>query len=111
MSAADQNPTQPVLPASRQPVPMAPEVQAELAKRGRSARQIESDITARTERLAANIDELTARLSPSRLVKDGTAGLRARITTPDGNPRLDVLGAVAGAALVVGLLLWRARRR
>jgi hypothetical protein len=78
-----------VLPASRQPMPMAPEVQAELAKRGRSARQIESDIVARTERLSANIDELTARLTPSRL---------------------EVLGAVAGAALVVGLLLWRARR-
>ncbi|WP_158603038.1 DUF3618 domain-containing protein [Jiangella rhizosphaerae] len=110
MSAADQNPTQPVLPASRQPVPLAPEVQAELAKRGRSVRQIETDIAARTERLAANLDELTARLAPSRLVKDSTASLRARLTTPDGNPRLEVLGAVAGAVLVAGLLLWRARR-
>ncbi|PZF79146.1 DUF3618 domain-containing protein [Jiangella anatolica] len=110
MSAAEQNPSESVLPASRQPMPMAPEVQAELDKRGRSARQIESDIAARTERLSANIDELTARLSPSRLVKDTTAGLRARVTTPEGNPRLEVLGAVAGAALVIGLLLWRSRR-
>lgn len=99
-----------MLPASRQPMPMAPEVQAELAKRGRSVRQIETEIAARTERLSANIDELTTRLTPSRLVKDGTAGLRARLTTPDGSPRLELLGAVAGAALVVGLLLWRARR-
>ncbi len=100
-----------MLPASRQPMPMAPEVQAELAKRGRSVRQIETEIAARTDRLAANVDELTARLAPSRLVKESTAGLRARLTTPEGNPRLEVLGAVAGAALVVGLLLWRARRR
>lgn len=100
-----------MLPASRQPVPMAPEVQAELARRGRSVRQIETDIAARTERLAANIDELNARLAPSRLVKESTASLRARLTTPEGNPRIEVLGAVAGAALVVGFLVWRARRR
>jgi hypothetical protein len=102
---------EPVLPASRQPVPLAPEVQAELDKRPRTARQIEQDITARTERLAANIDELAARLSPSRLVRDSTAGIRARVTTPEGNPRLEVVGAVAGAVLVLGVLMWRARRR
>nr|WP_281387058.1 DUF3618 domain-containing protein [Jiangella mangrovi] len=90
---------------------MAPEVQAELDRRPRTVRQIEQDIAARTDRLAANIDELSARLSPSRLVKDTTAGIRARVTTPEGNPRLEVVGAVAGAVLVLGVLMWRARRR
>lgn len=103
--------TEPVLPASRQPVPLAPEVQAELDRRPRTPAQIEHAINARTERLAANIDELTARLSPSRLVKEGTAGLRARVTTPEGGPRLEIVGAVAGAVLVLGVLMWRARRR
>lgn len=103
--------TEPVLPASRQPVPLTPELQAELDRRPRTAAQIERDITARTERLAASIDELTGRLSPSRLVKETTAGLRARVTTPEGSPRLEVVGAAVGAALVIGILLWRARRR
>lgn len=101
----------PVPGRHRQPVPLAPEVQAEIDRRPRSAAQIERDIAARTERLAANVDELTARLAPSRLVRDGVAGVKARVTTQDGNPRLEVLGALAGAVVVAGLLVWRARRR
>ncbi|WP_035812255.1 DUF3618 domain-containing protein [Jiangella gansuensis] len=104
-------PAPPVPGRHRQPVPLAPEVQAEIDRRPRSAAQIEQDITARTERLAANVDELTARLAPSRLVRDGVAGVKARVTTRDGNPRLEVLGALAGAVVVAGLLVWRARRR
>lgn len=95
MSASEQ-----VLPASRQPVPVAPDVQAEIDRKPRTAAQIEHDIAERGERLAANIDELTARLSPSRLVRSA-----------DGRLRMEIVGALAGVAVAVGLLIWRAKRR
>lgn len=105
------NSTDSVLPASRQPVPVSPEVQAEIDRRGRSVAQIERDIAERTERLSANIDQIAGRLAPSKLVKGGIASAKSRVTTADGRPRAEIVGAVAGALAVVGLLLWRARRR
>jgi len=105
------SPTDPTLPASRQPVPVAPEVQAEIDRRGRSAAQIERDIAERTERLSANIDELTARLAPRRLVGDRVAAAKQKVTTPDGRPRAEIVGALAGAVVAVPFLLWRSRRR
>lgn len=104
------NSTDPALPASRQAVPVSPEVQAEVDRRGRSAAQIERDIAERTERLSATVDELTAKLAPGRLAKDGAAGLKSRVMTPEGRPRPEIIGALAGAAVAVGFLLWRARR-
>lgn len=105
------SPTDPTLPASRQPVPVAPEVQAEIDRRGRSAAQIERDISARTERLAANIDELSARLAPRRLLADRVNGVKEKVIAPDGRPRPEVVGGLAGVVAAVGFLLWRSRRR
>lgn len=104
------NSTDPALPASRQPVPVSPEVQNEIDRRGRSVAQIERDIAARTERLSANVDELMARVAPKRLAKDSTDWAKARVVTPQGKPRAEIIGAVAGAAVALGFLLWRARR-
>lgn len=104
------NSTDSALPSSRQQVPMSPEIQEEIDRRGRSVAQLQRDIAARTERLSANIDELVSRVSPQRLAKDGAAGLKASILTDQGRPRPELIGALAGAALAVGFLVWRARR-
>lgn len=104
------NSTDSALPASRRQVPVAPEVQDEIDRRGRSVAQIERDIAQRTDRLSANIDELMSRVAPGRLARDGAAGLKSGVLTAQGRPRPEIIGALAGAALAVGFLLWRARR-
>ena len=106
MSATDS-----VLPSSRQPVPVSDEVQAELDRRPRSADEIERELDERAQRLAGNIDALSAKLSPSRVARDGVASVKSRFTTPSGGLRPEVVGAVAGALIGVGVLIWRARRR
>lgn len=65
----------------------------------RRPEQIEAEIEAQRQQLAATVDELTHKLD----VKD-------RMTTDSGRPRPEVL-AVAGAALVavVAVVLWRRR--
>lgn len=104
--------TDSVLPASRQPMPVSPEVQAELDnRRRRSVDAIERELDERTERLSENIDELVARLRPGRVARDTMAGVRSRVLTSDGWPRPEVLGAIAGAVVGVGVLIWWARRR
>lgn len=104
------NSTDPTLPSWRQPVPMSPEVQAEVDRRGRTAAQIQLDIASRTERLSANIDELVGRVSPARLAKDGAAGAKSFVVTESGRPRPEIIGALAGAAVAAAFLFWRARR-
>jgi hypothetical protein len=83
----------------------------------RSAADLERGIAERRERLAATIDELSARARPGEIARRGFAGVAAKargaVETPDGQMRTERLGAVAGAALVVLVaLVWvRVRRR
>ncbi len=65
----------------------------------RRPEQIEAEIEAQRDQLAATVDQLTHKLD----VKD-------RMTTDTGRPRTGVL-AVAGVAVVaaVALVLWRRR--
>ena len=65
----------------------------------RRPEQIEAEIEAQREQLAATVDELTHKLD----VKD-------RMTTDHGRPRPELLAA-AGVAVVavVALVLWRRR--
>lgn len=103
---------EPVLPKSRQPVPTSPEVEEESERRPkRSVAEIESSIAERTERLAGNVDELVDRMKPARLARASAGRVGSLFTKPDGGPRLEVLGAVAGAVLVAGFMIWRVRRR
>ncbi len=122
---------EPVLPTARQPVPgseqyerpaPAPrdtdgkgrkdgkEEKNDGAKR-RSAAEIEADINATTDRLAANVDELVNRLSPARVAKSGASSAKNLVTGPDGRPRAEVVGAVVGALVGAAFLIWRSRRR
>ena len=105
------SPIDPVLPASRQPVPVSEEVQAELDSRKPSVEEIERRVDERTERLAANIDDLVSRLKPKRVARDAVTGVRSRLVTPSGRLRAEVIGAAAGAAVGAAVLIWWMRRR
>ncbi|AYY12240.1 DUF3618 domain-containing protein [Actinobacteria bacterium YIM 96077] len=82
---------------------------AQRPKRG--VEEIEKEMAERSERLAANIDELVGRFSPATLARQSVDRAGSMVRSPGGGVRVEVLGAVAGAALVAGLLVWRARRR
>lgn len=102
----------PVLPTSRQPMPLDATIQAEYDKRRtRTADEIEADIAERTDRLSANIDQLVNRTKPSNLARSGVASVRSSLTGPDGSVRKEVIGAAVGALAVVGVLVWMSRRR
>lgn len=108
--------TQQGLPSSRQPVPVAEGVQEQLdekakrEKKKRSIDDIERELDQTTQRLAANVDELVNRVRPSRLAQAGVESAKRKVLTPSGLPRPEVIGAAVGA-VVVGVVLWRMRRR
>lgn len=76
---------------------------------------IEEEIRARRERLAATIDELTVRAQPKEIARRGAEDLRAKagsaVRTPDGALRTERIVSVAGAALVVLVVVVAIRRR
>jgi MYXO-CTERM domain-containing protein len=72
---------------------------------------IEADIAATRERLAATVTELQDRVDPRNVARRGVDDLKARVTTPDGAPRPEVLAAVAVFALGLLLVLVRRARR
>jgi hypothetical protein len=76
---------------------------------------LEAEITARRDRLAQTIDELTHRVSPKTIVQRQTAAAKARFadvaTTPEGDLRVERLAAVVAVVAVVGgLLIYRRLR-
>lgn len=77
--------------------PAVPQEEAERRPK-RSIEEIERAITQRSERLSRNVDELANRVKPASLARQ--AGMRP-----------ELLGALAGAVIVAGFLVWRSRRR
>jgi len=80
------------------------------------ADELQRDIEARQARLAATVDELTTRVSPRSVLKNGQEGVqrraRAAVLTEDGEPRVERIVAVGSAAVaLVGAVLWRSGRR
>ena len=71
--------------------------------------ELEQQIQARRDHLAATIDELTSRAKPKELARRGAAVLSDRLQTvthtPDGELRTERLAAVAGAFVVVAGVL------
>jgi hypothetical protein len=79
---------------------------------GSSPEAIEADIERQREELADTVSALQERLDVKTRAKDKAAELKDRATTDTGKPRPEV-AAVAAAAIVgvVGLVVWRLRRR
>jgi hypothetical protein len=77
---------------------------------------LEAEITARRDRLAKTIDELTERLHPRAIIHRQTNAAKARFadvaTTPEGDLRVErVAAAVAVVAVVGGWLIYRRLHR
>jgi Protein of unknown function (DUF3618) len=81
-----------------------------------SIASLEAEISARRDRLAQTIDELTERVKPSAIIQRQTDAAKQRFadvaTTPEGELRVERLAAaVAVVAVVGGWLLYRRIRR
>ena len=99
-SAATTAPAATTSPAARAPV---------------SIPALEAEITARRERLATTIDELTERISPRSILHRQTEAAKSRFadvaTTPEGELRVERLAAVVAVVAVVGgVVLYRRLR-
>jgi hypothetical protein len=101
-----------VLPASRRPMEVAAAGNGDAGKqRRRSASQIEADLEATSQRLAANVDALVERLSPTQVARRSLESAKGVVTTDSGGVRPEVIGAVIGALAGAAVLVWWARRR
>lgn len=115
MAATDQDESGKVLPSSRQPVPgsepgKAAESDGKDGDKGnRSAADIEAELDAVTERLAANVDALVDRLQPKQLAGRSVGRVGRLVVTADGRPRPEIVGAVIGGLLGVAVLTWWSR--
>lgn len=81
-----------------------------------STGELEREIQARRDHLAATIDELSARAKPQAIARSGAAGVAKRVNSAthaqDGSLRAERLAALGGAVVVLsGLLVWLRRRR
>jgi hypothetical protein len=77
---------------------------------------IEAEIAATRDHLASTIDELSVRAQPKEIARRQAASAKARCIeathTPEGDLRMERVGAmVAGAAALLGLVLAIRRRR
>jgi len=79
---------------------------------GSSPEAIEADIERQREELADPVSALQERLDVKARARDKAAELKDRATTETGKPRPEVAAvAAATVAGLVGLVLWRSRRR
>ncbi|WP_121255762.1 DUF3618 domain-containing protein [Nocardioides ferulae] len=74
----------------------------------RSPEQIEAEIAAQREQLAATVSELQEKLDVKAQARQRVGGLRERLVTPDGSPRPE---AVAAGAVLLGLTVLLVVRR
>ncbi len=113
MATRDEDTTDKVLPSSRLPMRGSKEYSAPEPDRGkdkqRSAAEIEQELDAVAQRLAANVDALVDRVHPKRIVGRGAGRARRLVMTSDGRPRAEIVGAVVGALLGVAVLTWWSR--
>ncbi len=103
MSAPD-----PVLPATRRPMP-GPELPPRSPSR--KPAEIEQELQQTTDRLASRVDELVQRVQPREVARRSLAAVREKVTTPEGRPRAEVIGATIGGLVGLAVLVWRARRQ
>jgi len=77
---------------------------------------IEAEIAETRARLASTIDELAVRAQPKEIARRQAQSVRTRLIeathTPEGDVRVDRVGAIAaGSAVLVGLAILHRRHR
>ena len=77
----------------------------------KSPEEIEAEIAAQREELAATVDQLTAKLDVKANAQRKAADLKDRATTDTGSPRPEVLAAAGSLiAMAIALVWWRRTR-
>jgi hypothetical protein len=71
---------------------------------------LEADIEAQREHLAETVDQLAHKLDVKAQAQERAADLKDRATTASGAPRPELVAAVAGVVVLVGVLVWWRRR-
>ncbi len=71
---------------------------------------IQAEIEQKREQLAETVDLLTAKLDVKAQASAKVYELKDRATTTEGKPRPELIGAAAGAVVLIGLLVWWRRR-
>jgi hypothetical protein len=72
---------------------------------------IQADIENQREQLAETVDQLAHKLDVKAQASAKVEELKDRVTTDEGKPRLELVAAVVGTVVVLGLLAWWRRRR
>jgi hypothetical protein len=101
--------TEPVLPATRRPMPV-PEPPPP-PRSSKKPAEIEQELQVTTDRLASRVDELVQLVHPKQVARRSVATVREKLTTAQGRPRAEVVGAAIGALVGLTVLVWLARRR
>lgn len=77
---------------------------------GKTPAQLEAEIAAQREELAATVDQLSAKLDVKSRTQQKAAHLKERATTDGGAPRPEVWGTAAALAGLVAIMVWWRRR-
>jgi len=81
------------------------ETKATPAAPPRTPEQIQADIDAAQQRLAATVDELSGRLSPQALAEDATGVVKGWFVHPDGSVKGKPIAIIGGT--LAGLIVLR----
>jgi hypothetical protein len=95
--------------------PSQPRKPSPSGKPSQSADEIEAEIIAKRAHLASTIDELALRAQPREIARRQTESAKARFVdathTPQGDLRMERIGAIAAAASAVFVVLAILHRR
>jgi Protein of unknown function (DUF3618) len=72
--------------------------------------ELEAQIEAQRDQLADTVDQLTHKLDVKTQAKERAARVADRATTEDGLPRPELVAALTGVVLLLGVLVWWRRR-